>query len=86
MRKLGRVRTWAAAAAALATAWSASAQLTPPQNQNRGPGGVPRNVRPPTPGGKSDTPPTLTLIGLTVILGGAIVAAALIPSKRGHQD
>lgn len=41
--------------------------------------------RPPTPR-TADRPPTIWMYMLAVVLGGAVVGAALIPSKRGHQD
>lgn len=43
------------------------------------------NPTPPKPR-KADDPPVLWMMGLTAILLLGIAGAALIPSKRGHQD
>lgn len=42
-------------------------------------------TRPPAPN-QADTPPILLTYLAAVVLGGAVVVASLIPSKRGHQD
>ena len=34
----------------------------------------------------SDDPPTIRMYLVTALLGGLVVGANLIPSKRGHQD
>ncbi len=74
----------AGAALAVMTAGTALGQLTPPQ-QPAGPGGFSQDLSPPVPR-KADSPPTLTNIFVMVALGGAVIGASMIPSKRGHQD
>lgn len=77
---------WLAVGAAIALSAPAQGQLTRPQPAGGpGGGGGPINIVPPKPG-TPDTPPTLMLIGVSAVLGGIVVGAALIPSKRGHQD
>lgn len=43
------------------------------------------SVRPPTPFDQPGPPSFMNLLGLVVIIGLG-VGAAIIPSKRGHQD
>ncbi|MFM9996145.1 MAG: hypothetical protein ACKVU4_10125 [Phycisphaerales bacterium] len=84
-RKASAAWVLAGIAAAMSLAAPAPAQLTRPQAPT-GPGsGNAINVAPPRPG-TPDRPPTLWLIGVSAVLGAVIVGAALIPSKRGHQD
>lgn len=69
----------------LAAATPAPAQfVTSPQEEQKKQQTM-LNPTPPKPR-KADTPPTLWMMGLTVILLLGIAGAALIPSKRGHQD
>ena len=74
---LGAMVLYASASAALA-------QLTPPQ-PTTGPGAAPVRINPPIPR-KAEKPPTLINIFVMVALGAGIIGAAMIPSKRGHQD
>lgn len=46
---------------------------------------APVKLQPPTPGAP-DTPPMVWNVLLSVVIIGLIVGAAMIPSKRGHQD
>lgn len=42
-------------------------------------------LRPPTPL-QQDKPPTIRTFITAIVIVGAVVGVALIPSKRGHQD
>lgn len=86
----------AAVAASLAIATGlALAQITGPTGigdpTTRRAGGAqqtqsgPVGVQPPTPN-RADSPPTPLYYGVIVVLAGATVALAIMPSKRGHQD
>jgi hypothetical protein len=45
---------------------------------------APQQVRPPVPGNPDKNPILVTLVGFLIV--GAVLGAAVIPSKRGHQD
>ncbi|HYF14394.1 MAG TPA: hypothetical protein VD971_04895 [Phycisphaerales bacterium] len=74
-------RSWTILGACLC-ALLASAQPADAQNRHVAPA---EPIKAPTPG-RPDTPPTVMSILLAVVLVGLIFGAALIPSKRGHQD
>lgn len=65
-----------AAGAVLVLAPQASAQPNQPE--------APQQVRPPVPGNPDKNPILVTLVGFLIV--GAVLGAAIIPSKRGHQD
>jgi hypothetical protein len=65
-----------AAAALAAAAMPAAAQTPPPAAEP---------LRPPTPG-RPDKPPSAWNYMALVVIGGLVLGASLIPSKRGHQD
>jgi len=48
-------------------------------------GAAAQDVRPPQPEKEPEAPVFLTFASI-LLLGGAVIATALIPSKRGHQD
>ena len=62
--------------AALATTLSAQ-----PAAQNQ-----PSIVRAPTSGNTTDKPPKYRMYFTVLVIGGLLIGANAIPSKRGHQD
>ncbi len=62
----------------------AMGQSTAPSNQND-PNKKDTTLRPPTPTKPDEPPLAMSYVG-AVILVGLLGFAALIPSKRGHQD
>ena len=65
--------------AALAVSGSASAQ---PAAQNQ----APATLRAPTSGGTTAKPPKYRMYLTVIVIGGLLLGANAIPSKRGHQD
>lgn len=53
-----------------------------PANQNQ----PPAILRPPSSGGNTDTPPKYRMFLTVIVIGGLMLGANAIPSKRGHQD
>jgi hypothetical protein len=45
-----------------------------------------QKTKPPTPSRADNSPPVLWNYFVLIVIGGAVFAANLIPSKRGHQD
>jgi len=61
---------------------SAPPALGQPQNQAP----APTLLRPPSSGGKTDSPPKYRMYLTVLVIGGLLIGANAIPSKRGHQD
>lgn len=83
----------AALALGLGMAMTASAQpssniaapRTETQQTSRGSGLSETTIRPPRPSELKPVSPLMSY-GVLVVLGGAILALSIMPSKRGHQD
>lgn len=56
--------------------------LAQPQSQPA----APTIIRPPSSGGKTDTPPKYRMYLTVLVIGTLMLGANAIPSKRGHQD
>ncbi len=82
MPRTHRTRTVAALAAS-ATLLALAASPASAQRGREAEGPV--ELNPPQPSRDPSAPIILTL-GSLIILGGAVVGAGLMPSKRGHQD
>jgi uncharacterized protein HemX len=72
----------AAVAATIGLSAPAPGQFQAPNQQKQT---RPANPKPPRPQ-KADEPPILWMMLIMLVLGAGIAGAALIPSKRGHQD
>ncbi len=61
---------------------SAGPALAQPVNQNQ----APAILRPPSSGGTTAKPPKYRMYLTVLLIGGLMLGANAIPSKRGHQD
>lgn len=61
-----------------------SAPAAQGQPQNQAP--APTLLRPPSSGGTTSEPPKYRMYLTVVVIGGLLIGANAIPSKRGHQD
>lgn len=78
---LGRLVAPVVIGAVLAVSFTGSAAAQPAtQNQ------APAILRPPSSGGKTDEPPKYRMYLTVIVIGGLMLGANAIPSKRGHQD
>jgi hypothetical protein len=80
MSRHQRGRTGFLAAALLLAGVAASPALA--QNQPA----KSTTLNPPTPRKSDSSPPVLWNYFVLIIIGGTLIVANLIPSKRGHQD